>query len=71
MVYLEWMLSIQAAIMLWMMGNADYRGPIVGLFGQILWIVFALYTKHYGLLPGILMFTIVHARNFMKMKKNK
>jgi hypothetical protein len=66
---LQWAISVQAMIMLWLMGNGSKKGPIVGLFGQILWMWYALKTAQWGLVLGICMFTIVHARNLWKMWK--
>lgn len=68
---LQWVLSIQSAIMLWLMGNGSKIGPAVGLFGQTVWIAYALRTKQYGLIPGIAMFTVVHSRNLAKLWTTK
>jgi hypothetical protein len=63
---LQWSISLQAVIMLWLMGNGNRAGPVVGLFGQIIWMWYALKTEQWGLVLGICMFTLVHARNLMK-----
>lgn len=51
------------------MGNKNIYGIIVGLVGQFLWIVYALYLREYGLLIGVFAYTIVHARNLIKWAK--
>lgn len=51
------------------MGNKNIYGIIVGLIGQLLWIVYALYLKEYGLLIGVFAYTIVHVRNLIKWSK--
>ncbi len=66
---LQYAISIQAATMLWMMGDGNKRGPILGLCGQVLWIWYAWRTGQWGLMPGIAMFTVVHARNCIKMHR--
>lgn len=63
----QWSLSIQGITMLWLMGNASKWGPMVGMFGQVLWITYAIITAQWGLLPGIAGFTLVHIRNCWKM----
>lgn len=64
-------LSIQAAIVLWLMGNGSAWGPAIGLGGQVVWIYYVVLTKQYGLLPSVAVFTVVHARNYWKMHKSK
>jgi len=47
------------------MGNKNKYAPVIGLFNQILWIYLVLTTKQYGLLLGVMAYTIVHLRNFI------
>lgn len=68
---LSWVLSIQSALMLWLMGNGDWRGPVVGLVGQVLWLWYVVATKQWGLMPGVVMFTVVNARNCWKMRATR
>jgi len=51
--------------MMWLMGNKNKYAPVIGLFNQILWIYLVLTTKQYGLLLGVMAYTIVHLRNFI------
>jgi hypothetical protein len=48
------------------MGNKNIWGIRVGLFNQVLWIVYALALKQYGLLIGVFAYTIIHIRNLEK-----
>jgi hypothetical protein len=63
---LQWSLSVQAMVMLWLMGNGNKWGPVVGIVGQIIWIWYSVKTEQWGLVPGVLMFTVIHARNCRK-----
>ena len=66
---MTWILSATSIIGLWLMGNQSKWGPRLGLLNQILWVYFILSTKQYGLLPGVILYTIVHIRNILKWEK--
>jgi|WetSurMetagenome_2_1015567.scaffolds.fasta_scaffold907111_1 hypothetical protein len=66
---LAWVLSFTSAIMLWMMGNKNKYAPLVGIGNQVLWIVYTVVTKQYGLIPGVLIYLIVHIRNYIKWNR--
>ncbi len=63
---MAWVLSILSVLMLWLMGNKSRYGPIVGIVAQVLWIIYVLKIEEYGLLLGVIAYTIVHIRNFWK-----
>ena len=67
-IHLSWILSIVSGTMLWLMGNKSKWGPRVGLMGQILWIVYAVWLRQWGLLPGVLVYTLIHVRNVAKWR---
>ncbi len=60
---IQWVLALLSIIMIWKMGNKSRSGPIIGLFSQILWIIYTISTEQWGLLVSALVFTYVHARN--------
>jgi hypothetical protein len=53
--------------MLWLMGNGSKWGAVVGFIGQLGWIFYTVKTGQFGLLPGVALYTIIHARNVVKM----
>lgn len=63
-----WILSLTSCLMLWLMGNKSIFGIYVGIFNQVLWFVYIFITKQYGLLLGVILYTIVHIRNLVKWK---
>jgi len=63
---LSWVLSVTSAIMLWLMGSKSKWGPRLGLMNQVLWLVYAILLRQWGLIPGVLLYTIVHLRNLVK-----
>jgi len=68
--YMQWILSISSIAMLWLMGNKNKYAPLVGLLSQMLWIYYAISIAQYGLLIGVIGYTIVHIRNsYMWLKK--
>ena len=66
---MDWILSFSSALMLWLMGNKSVWGPRVGLVVQVLWMYYAIATRAYGLIPGVIMFSIIHLRNSVLWQK--
>lgn len=67
--WLDWVLSGTSFVMLWLMGNKNSYAPMVGIFNQVLWIVYVVHTEHWGLLPGVLGYTLIHIRNAIKWRR--
>ena len=65
---MSWLLSITSAVMIWKMGDKSKYAPIIGIANQVLWIIYVLSIKEYGLLPGVILYMIVHVRNAMLWK---
>ncbi len=68
---MDWVLSAVSMLVLWLMGNKNKYGPIIGVIGQILWIYYALSIKQYGLLAGTIGYLVIHCRNSYKWLKSK
>ena len=66
MTAISWVLSGTSAVMLWAMGNRWPWAPAIGLGNQVLWIVYVVATRQWGLLPGVLLYTAIHGRNLAK-----
>ena len=69
--YMAWLLSITSMVMLYLMGNKSKWGPRLGIANQVLWIVYAVLTKQWGLLPGVIGYTLVHVRNLWRWEKHQ
>lgn len=67
----SYILSAVSLTSLWLMGNKNKLGIIVGLVGQILWLAYALMLKQYGLIIGVVAYTIIHVRNLLKWIREK
>jgi len=68
---MAWLLSGTSAVMLWMMGNKSRYAPWVGLGNQVLWTFYAVSTKQWGLLPGVILYAVIHARNAWKWNRKE
>jgi hypothetical protein len=66
---MAWVLSITSAVMLWLMGSKSVWGPRLGLLNQVLWLVYAISLKEWGLIPGVVLYAVVHCRNIIKWEK--
>lgn len=69
MEYFSWVMSAMSVLMLWQMGNKSKYAPVTGLVNQIMWIVYVIGTQQWGLMPGVIAFTVVHTRNLIKWNK--
>lgn len=67
----SYILSAVSLTSLWLMGNKNKLGIVVGLVGQILWLTYALMLKQYGLIIGVVAYTIIHIRNLLKWIREK
>lgn len=61
-----WIVGAISLTMTWMMGNRDWRAPLLGLVGQVFWLILALHTQQWGLLVTVVLYTVVHTRNARK-----
>ena len=66
MVLLQWTLSLMSMIMIYQMGNKWKYAPLLGIFNQVLWIVYVLSTKQFGLMLGVIGYTVIHIINTYK-----
>lgn len=53
---------------MWLAGNKNPLGWMVGLFNQILWLLFIVLFEAYGLLPLSAFLTVVYTRNLIRWK---
>lgn len=67
----SYLLSIVSLVTLWLIGNKNKAGFILGLLNQILWIWYALMLKQYGLLVGVMAYAVIYIRNLIKWNKDE
>jgi hypothetical protein len=61
---LSYVLSANSLISLWLVGNKNKAGFILGIVNQVLWVWYALMLKQYGLLIGV----IVYINKILRME---
>jgi hypothetical protein len=66
---MSWILSFTSALMLWLMGSKSKWGPRLGLVNQILWLIYVISIKEWGLIPGVVMYAVVHVRNLISWER--
>lgn len=64
--YLPYILSVITIYMTVLAGNKTHWAWIVGLFNQLLWLVWIVLSATWGLLPMNLALWIVYGRNHLK-----
>ena len=69
-VHLSWVLSATSGAMLWLMGNRSKWGPRLGLANQVLWVIYAVWLRQWGLLPGVIAYAVIHVRNLVRWQRN-
>lgn len=60
-----WAINIIFLIVLWMTGNKMRSGWLLGLFLQLLWVMYAITTKQYAFLVAVIPVTIMYSRNWI------
>ena len=68
---LSYVLSANSLISLWLVGNKNKAGFILGIVNQALWVWYAIMLKQYGLLVGVIAYTIINIRNLVKWSKER
>ena len=66
--YLPYVLSAFTIYIFLLAGNKSRNTWLVALASQILWAIWIVATKTWGLLPGTFVLTIVFIRNYSKWR---
>jgi len=67
---MQWLLSALLVLNLYLMGNKSIWGPITGVGVQLAWVFYAVATKQYGLVPGVIVLAAINIRNWVKWWKD-
>ncbi len=54
---------------MWLVGNKDPRGWMVGLANQVIWFIFIFTFEAYGLLPLSCFLVFVYSRNLIRWRR--
>jgi hypothetical protein len=67
--FLPWLLSANTLYVMFLAGNKNKYTWILGLIGQVLWLVWIILTESWGLIPMNIGLWVVYARNHLKWRK--
>jgi len=70
MQYFSYVLGAIACVVLWMLGNKNKTALLIGAGSQILWIIYSINLKQYGLIISAIVYFVVYIRNYIKWNKN-
>ena len=59
-------ISLVSVLMIYAMGCKWKYAPVLGIFNQVLWIIYILRTMQYGLIPGVVGYLLIHILNTYK-----
>jgi len=59
----SWLLTVVGVTGLWFAGRKDWRGWLIGLAAQALWITYALVSQQYGFLASAAAYGWVYGLN--------
>lgn len=65
---IPWILSANTIVLMWLAGNKNIWAWILGLAGQVVWILFVILYEAWGLLPLCLALIYVYSRNLWKWR---
>lgn len=66
--YLPYLLSAITIYTMLLAGNKKQGAWLVGLTGQLLWVIWIVLSESWGLLPMNIALWIVYGRNYLKWK---
>ena len=67
----SWLLMIVGVTGLWLAGRKLWWAWLVGIFSEVLWIVYAIVTRQYGFIAFAIAYMIVFGRNAISWYKDK
>jgi hypothetical protein len=56
---------------LYLAGKKNVWGWAVGVFAQVMWIIFSIVTEQYGFIISAVAYATVYAKNFLAWRKEK
>lgn len=60
------LVSFDGILIFWLVGSDYKKTWLVALFGEVIWIAYAIWEKQYGFLIAAFFYTIVYLRNHLR-----
>jgi hypothetical protein len=70
MFILELLTTILGLFKTYLTGNKWRYAPLIGVVGQVFWLIVVVEAAQWGLLPGVIIYTFLYIRNFIKWSKD-
>lgn len=67
---LPYLISFITIYSMFLIGNKNILGWWIGIANQVLWLVFILWYKSYGLLPLTILIVVVYTRNLITWRSS-
>lgn len=67
----SWVLTAVGVFGLWLAGRKDWRGWLVGLAAQILWIAYAIVSRQWGFILSALVYGAVYLKNMLAWRRER
>lgn len=61
--------SVGTLLGMWLVARKDWRGWLVGICNQTLWLAFTIQTRAWGLLPLIAALLVIYSRALMRWRR--
>lgn len=66
-----WMTSAVTLLGMWLLARKDWRGWVVGLVNQVLWVATAVLFKTWGFLPLTCALIVVYTRGLLAWRADE
>lgn len=62
----SWVIATTGIVAMWLIGSKKVAGLWLSLAGQVMWVVYAIYSQQYGFLLGAIVYGAVCIRNIRR-----
>jgi nicotinamide riboside transporter PnuC len=65
----SWILAVGGITAMWLVGQHNKLGWLIGAALQVVWFVFAVITHQYGFIATAIVYSFVYARNWYRWRR--
>lgn len=67
--YWSWLLTAIGLLGIWLQGDKNKRGWLIGIAAQVLWIAYGVATEQYGFIVSACVYGFFYGRNYLRWRK--
>lgn len=71
MEFWSWLLTAVGILGLFLAGSRNKVGWLIGLFAQVLWLIFGITTEQYGFIFSAFAYGFVYVRNYLRWRSEQ